>query len=141
MIRILIVEDNLERDRILRGWMPPGVRAVVARSAGAALGILKRDGSTAYAGIMLDYDLQDRCATDSDQHLSGQHVANALIQQCSRDIPILVHSMNVTHCSAMVRQLQASGFWVTRIPMAQLTSDALGAWIQEVQDNWSGLQS
>lgn len=89
---------------------------------------------------MLDYDLQDQCATESDRHLSGQHVAEALIQHCSRDIPILVHSMNITYCSAMVRQLKASGFWVTRIPMAQLTSEALGAWIEEVQDNWSGLQ-
>jgi hypothetical protein len=75
MTRILIIEDDANREARLKSWLPAEVRAVVATSPGKAIGILRRDSGVVYAGIVLDFDLQLRRATASDLHLSGHHVA------------------------------------------------------------------
>jgi CheY-like chemotaxis protein len=70
MIRILIIEDNKEQECLFSAWLPPDVRAVVAKSTGAALGIFKRDVDSAYAGILLDHDL------------SSAHTLGPMSQNC-----------------------------------------------------------
>lgn len=79
VLRILIVEDDPDRARRLQSWLPEGVRTVVVASAGRALGVLHRDRGSVYAGILLDHDLQEQAATDSDRHLSGSDVVDAII--------------------------------------------------------------
>lgn len=36
-VRILIVEDNLARETLLKSWLPEGVRTAVVTSAGSAV--------------------------------------------------------------------------------------------------------
>ena len=74
VFRPLIVEDDPDREQILRGWLPADVRAVVAASAGRALGILRRDQGRVFAGVVLDHDLQERPGSDVDRFLSGRDI-------------------------------------------------------------------
>ena len=58
--RILIVEDDSDRLREIKSWMPPDVFVSNVTDAGAAIGLIKRDRGRVYAGIMLDHDLQEQ---------------------------------------------------------------------------------
>jgi len=118
--------------------MPLDVKPVVAKSAGRAIGIIRRDRN-AYAGIVLDHDLQARSATSSDRHLCGQDVVDVIVQTISRDIPILVHSVNETQGPVMERQLLKAGFAVERIPMHVLTEESFNDWIEYVSETWLDL--
>jgi hypothetical protein len=82
--------------------VPQQVRPVVVTSAGKAMGLLARDRGNVYAGILLDHDLQQQTAASSDLHLSGEQVAEAVIQYDEKHITIVIHSigfeeMEVTH--------------------------------------------
>src|SRR5687768_5569283 len=70
--RLLIIEDDSEREARLIGWLIPGLRAVPVRGARRALGLLRRDGGNQLAGILLDHDL-DRIEPDS--RINGHDVA------------------------------------------------------------------
>ena len=130
--RILIIEDDPNREARLKSWLPADVRAVVAASAGKAIGILRRDSGLVYAGIVLDFDLQLRRGTASDLHLSGRDVALAITEYVSRDVQILVHSENTSKRSLMVYSLRLAGFDVTQVPMHLLTADRFCAWLAEL---------
>jgi CheY-like chemotaxis protein len=134
--RILIIEDDRERERILKSWLPPDVRTVVAGSGGRAIGILERDRGRVYAGILLDHDLQGRIATSTDRSLDGKDIVNMIVKNISKDVPILVHSMNVTQAPVMAQRLEKDGYSVTRIPMANLTKERLQAWVEEARAMW-----
>jgi CheY-like chemotaxis protein len=134
--RILIVEDNRERELRLRSWLPPEARPVVASSAGRAIGILRRDAGNVYAGVILDHDLQEQRVTDMDQYLSGQDVAQAIIQHLSRSVLILVHSVNTSQSPLMAIRLENAGFDVTQIPMTVLTQERLNDWMAGVRERW-----
>lgn len=95
-MRILIVEDNPHRERLLCSWLPPDMKPIVARSAGRAMGTLARDKGTVYSGIVLDHGLQERTATEADRFLSGQDIVDVILQCVSREVPILVHSVNAS---------------------------------------------
>ena len=138
VIRILIVEDDLDREKLLVSWLPPGVKAIVATSAGKAMGILRVDRSV-YAGIVLDHDLQARKAAESDRYLSGQDVTQAIIRHISRHVPVLIHSMNASQRAVISSQLQRAGFEVTTMPMDALTSELFRAWVDSVIENWRDL--
>jgi len=133
-LRILIVEDNEERKLRLCSWLPPDIRPVVAVSAGRAIGILSRDRGTVYAGVLLDHDLQEHGASEMDPFLSGQDVAQAIIQYLPRSVMILIHSVNASRSPVMALQLMKSGFDVTQIPMNILTEERLRDWIDEVRE-------
>ncbi len=135
MLRILLIEDDNGRVRIIREWLPEDVRLVHAGSAGRAIGILQRDRD-AYAGIMLDHDLQGQVATDMDFFLSGSNVVKTIIANVPSDTPVLVHSMNPEEAPKMVMTLTKSGFSVTRHPMSVLTKECLDEWLQEVRECW-----
>ena len=134
--RLLIIEDDHERERILKSWLPEDVKTVVAGSGGRAIGVLERDKGNVYAGILLDHDLQGRAATATDCSLDGKDVVNMIVKNISKNVPILVHSMNVTQAPVMANKLEKEGFCVTRIPMAILTKERLQEWVAEARAIW-----
>jgi CheY-like chemotaxis protein len=78
MIRILIIEDDNERVRTIKKWLPANVHLVHAGSAGRAIGILQGDRN-AYTGIMLDHDLRGQIVTEKDFSLSGSNVVKSIM--------------------------------------------------------------
>lgn len=135
MLRILLIEDDNGRARQIKEWLPEDVRLVHAGSAGRAIGILQRDRD-AYAGIMLDHDLQGQVATDMDFFLSGSNVVKSIITNVPNNTPVLVHSMNPADAPKMVQALTKAGFSVTRLPMVLMTKSGLIEWLQEVRESW-----
>lgn len=133
-MRILIIEDNTQREGLLCSWIPPDAKAVIARSAGRAIGILERDRGRVYSGIVLDHDLQEKPATETDRQLSGQDLVDRIICNVSWDVPILVHSVNASQGRVMVVRLQRQGYDVTHIPMSLLTAETFEEWIREVRE-------
>jgi hypothetical protein len=109
--------------------------AVIARSAGTAMGILKRDKRKVYAGIVLDHDLEKRPASESDLFLCGQDVVDAIIMNVSREVLLLIHSVNETQASVMHTMLEEAGFAVERIPMDVLTRESFNEWLDNVREN------
>ncbi len=61
---------------------------------------------------------------------------SAIIRYITKDIPILVHSMNVFRAPVMVRRLECADFDVTRIPMAELTEKKLFEWLEDARELW-----
>lgn len=142
--RILIIEDDNDRVEQFTAWLPGDVRLVHAGSAGRALGILQRD-SGAYAGIMLDHDLQGQIVTREDFLMSGSTVVSRLIEAVPPalrpDIPVLVHSMNPADAPRMVMRLTSAGFPVSRMPMSAMTKQYFLRWLDEVRDCWDDRES
>jgi CheY-like chemotaxis protein len=136
VFRILIVEDDADRTKILKSWLPEDVRTVVVTSAGKAMGLLARDRGNVYGGILLDHDLQMQTATEKDRFLCGNDVVNAVIANISRDVPIFVHSANVQQAPVMATRLENADFWVTRIPIYDLKKEQLLQWVEDVQELW-----
>ena len=134
-IRILVVEDNRLRLQTILDMLPGDIVPCVATTAGRAIGMVQRDRK-ALAGIMLDYDLQERTETAEDFTRSGADVAAVIARQVPRQVPVLVHTMSLAGSGEMSRELVSAGFSVTRIPMADLTPELLAGWIEEVRDNW-----
>ena len=138
--RILIVEDDPDRIEILKTWLPDDVMTVAVTSSGKAIGLLERDCGRVYAGIMLDHDLQEQVAAESDRYLCGQDVVDAITRNIQKDVPILIHSMNLSESPAMVRRLEGSGFQVTRIPFANLSRENLTDWMEDARELWEDWQ-
>ena len=134
-VRLLLIEDDSERVRIFTSWLPPDIRLVHAGSAGRALGILQRDRD-AFAGIMLDHDLQGQTITMEDSSLSGSDIVVRLITLVRPDIPVFIHSMNPALAPQMTKRLARAGFSVTRMPMAELTETQFIVWLEEVRECW-----
>lgn len=139
--RLLIVEDDPERMTLFRLWLPEDVLIVWAKSAGVALGIIRRDSGSIYGGIMLDHDLEKSVITDDDLMLSGTQVTDLMIQCISPDVPILVHSVNPSQGPRMVSQLKRAGFWVEFIPMHYLSREKLEEWLTEVLEIWESIHN
>ena len=131
-LRILIVEDDAIRESLLSSWLSSDIRPVVASSAGRAIGVLRLDSVSVYCGVILDHDLQQRVGTEMDAFLSGQDVANAIIQHLSRKAPVLIHSMNSSQSPVLVQLLRRAGFDVTQIPMGELSREKFCEWIEGV---------
>jgi CheY-like chemotaxis protein len=133
--RILIVEDDPDRIEKFRSWLPKDVRTNVVTSAGKAMGVLKRDPGRVYDGIMLDHDLQRQAVNKVDRSLSASDLVDSIIHCVSKDVPILIHSTNVTEAPFMAARLESARFWVTRIPMSALTQKRLLDWVVEVRES------
>ena len=136
IFRLLVIEDDPERVELFRRWTSKDIHIVWARSAGTALGLIRRDPGHVYGGIMLDHDLQQQAMTEDDLTLSGTDVARLIVQCISHDIPILVHSTNQTQAIGVVKQLEHSGFWVEHIPMYNLTKSQFQQWMEDAIDLW-----
>jgi len=125
---------------MLKAWLPDDARPVLVESAGKAIGLIKRDRGNVYAGIMLDHDLQESTVTDADRNLTGKDVVDTIIQYIPNNVPILVHSVNVTEGPAMVKRLEKLNYWVTRIPMSELNFTKCSEWVDEVRELWEEFQ-
>lgn len=134
--RLLVIEDDDQRVALFRSWLPDHVKLVVARSAGSAIGILQRDKGRVYAGILLDHDLQMQRLTELDRYISGMNAVETIINNISKEVPLLVHSMNQTRAPLMLERLKGAGFDVTQMPMAQLTRQFFLDWFEDVIELW-----
>jgi CheY-like chemotaxis protein len=137
-LRILLVDDERERQERLISWLPLGFRAVAADTAGRAIGIIRRDAGEVYAAILLDYDLGGRGAHSSSAVLCGEDVAGAISEFVSRRTRVLIHSNDRIHTPGLVRMLESAGFEVWRRPIAELTERELAEWLAEVRAEWEG---
>jgi CheY-like chemotaxis protein len=133
-LRVLVVEDNPFRTEVLQEFFPSDIRTTFARTAGNAIGILRRDPGSAWKGILLDHDLDEQAGAGDG--LCGRDVVTAILDHVSTDVPILIHSINPAGAAEMNRILERAGFCVTRIPMDQLTKDKLLEWVDEVREIW-----
>lgn len=136
IIRLLLIEDDNDRVELFKSWLPDEFRLVHAGSAGRALGVLQRDRN-AYAGLMLDHDLQEQVATQHDLLLSGSDVVSKIIELVRPETPILVHSMNPSDAPRMQKRLESAGFTVNRLPMAAMTEEYFKNWLEDVREYWS----
>lgn len=75
-------------------------------------------------------------AAKSDFYLSGEQVVVAITRYVAKDMPVLVHSVNVQRAPVMVSKLEAAGFDVTRISMDQLKKQQLLEWVEEAREIW-----
>ena len=134
--RILLVEDDQERADILISYLPKHIKVVQGSSAGRAIGIIRADhrnrkDKSPYCGIMLDHDLQEQLVCAEEGRLSGMNVVDAIINYVPRNVPILIHSMNLSEAPNMVKKLGSAGFSVTRIPMREMKSEKLVEWLRD----------
>lgn len=63
-------------------------------------------------------------------------VVKTIINNIIKDVPILVHSMNQTQGPLMADRLSKAGFYVTRMPMYQLTERIFKELLEEVIELW-----
>jgi CheY-like chemotaxis protein len=146
--RILLVEDDDRRVAHMMLLVPPWVRIVRASSAARAIGIIERDGDLrsdtppAYAGVMLDHDLDLQPINAADKAMNGTDVARALAARFSPDLPVFIHSTNSGGSAAMMDILRGRGFDVVRHSWMDL-QDApapLVHWFEEVLEIWKDSQ-
>ena len=135
IIRLLLIEDDNDRVELFKSWLPDEFRLVHAGSAGRALGVLQRDRN-AFAGLLLDHDLQEQVVTQHDRLLSGSDVVSKIIELVRPETPILVHSMNPSDGPRMQKRLERAGFTVNRLPMAAMTEEYFKNWLEEVREYW-----
>jgi CheY-like chemotaxis protein len=139
VLRLLLIEDDPDRIKLISDWLPSDVRLVVASSAGRAIGLLKtikRNEESPYAGLLLDHDLHQQIVTEVDRLLSGSNVLQFIIQYLPSDTPVLIHSMNFRRADDLLKKLRAAKFDVTRIPFSVLNKENLGEWLNDVRDMW-----
>ena len=135
-LRVLIIEDDDERVKRFREWLHDDVSIVHAKSGGRALGILERDRGTVYSALLLDHDLQQQPATSTDLELSGTKILAKIVQNIDNSVPVLVHSTNRSHGTAMVATLIERGFAVEHIPMDEITQQSFVDWFEYVREVW-----
>lgn len=133
-MRILLVEDFDRRLEYFREHTPPEFSLVEARSAGRALGILRRDRGRVYDGILLDHDLLEHLAAEGEERFSGSDVVLVIIAHVDTSVPVLVHSANSKRAIAMKDKLEAAGFDVTRIPFSEMTAVRYRGWLAFVRE-------
>ena len=100
------------------------------------MGILRKNMTEGIAGVMLDHDLEKQVLTDDDMSISGTDLINAITTSIRRQVPILIHSMNLSKSPAMVKRLTNHGYSVTRIKMEDLTKENFREWLEDVSDQW-----
>ena len=134
--RLLIVEDSDARVNKFREWIADPFRATYVRSAGRALKVLELDAGRVYAGILLDHDLDQAVADESERSLTGRQVVKRLVRTVDRDVPVLIHSVNPLGARMMEQSLVEHGFDVTRVPFFNLNRERLARWLEIVREEW-----
>ncbi|MCA1779073.1 MAG: hypothetical protein LC637_06765 [Xanthomonadaceae bacterium] len=134
--RLLIVEDSAERERLFREWIPDDFRITFVKSAGRALKVLELDAGRVYAGVLLDHDLDQAVALESELQLSGRQVVERMGRLIDPDVPVFIHSVNPLGARMMEQNLVEYGFDVTRVPFFQLDQARLGRWLAIVWEEW-----
>ena len=136
ILRLLVVEDSEARMELFREWIPEGFRATFVRSAGRAMKVLELDAGRVYAGILLDHDLDQAVADDSELVLTGRQVVDRLVRVVDRNVPVMIHSVNLLGARMMEQTLVAHGFDVTRVSFFQLDENRLVRWLEGVREEW-----
>ena len=126
---VLLVEDDDERAAKIEQCVPHEVRCVRARSAGAAIGILRRDKFT---GILLDFDLYR--SAHGDPRFTGESVAQAIYETQPRTCQIFVHSQNPTGGRRLFALLKEAGFSVEQFPWSSQATGPLTSWVRDLLD-------
>lgn len=126
---VLLVEDDDLRAKEIEPCVPREMRCVRARSAGAALGILRRDR---FAAILLDFDLYQ--TAHGDPQFTGETVAEAICETQTRDCQIFVHSQNPSGGRRVFDLLKHAGFSVEHVPWSSSAIEPLKCWLQDVLD-------
>ena len=123
---ILLVEDDPLRAKKIQACIPGGARCIWARSAGVAIGVLKRD---TFVCVLLDHDLVEKGPYISG--LNGQAVAEAICETQSRKTcRIFIHSQNSAGGTAMRQLLSEAGFDVERCSWCDEASVTLREWLE-----------
>ncbi|MBF0231787.1 MAG: hypothetical protein HQK65_01940 [Desulfamplus sp.] len=142
--RILLIEDNIKRINIFKQWVGRYTLLSIVSSAGAAMGMLRRDNNNrngrVYSGILLDHDLQEQAITVSDLSLSSTNLIDLIIENIENNVPILMHSMNEVQSITMKKRLEAAGFEVTQIPMQKLEKQAFDDWLKYCYELWEEIE-
>jgi hypothetical protein len=126
---LLLVEDDDQRAAAIKACIPPRIHCVWARSAGAALGVLRRDQ---FSGIMLDFDLYR--SAHADGHLTGESVAAVICETQDRHCEIFIHSQNPGGARKSFELLKQAGFSVEQCPWSPEAVRPLRAWLEELLD-------
>jgi CheY-like chemotaxis protein len=122
---ILLVEDNKDRAAKIKSLVPGGVRCVWCQSAGAAIGVLRRDR---FSCVLLDHDLE----SDPRVSLNGQAVAKMVCEtQSQASCSIFVHSQNSVGAAAMVNILRQARFSTTSCPWSEADAAVMREWLTE----------
>ena len=122
---ILLVEDDPSRAKKIQACIPRGARCIWARSAGVAIGVLKRD---TFLCVLLDHDLEQE---PYNSGLNGQAVAQAICETQSRKTcRIFIHSQNSAGGTAMRQLLSEAGFDVERCSWCDEASVILREWLE-----------
>ena len=124
---LLLVEDDDDRACEIKAFIPPEIRCVWAKSAGAALGVLRRDK---FSGILLDFDLYR--SSHSDRQLTGESVAVGICETQDRNCEIFVHSQNSAGGRKVFELLKQAGFPVERYPWSAEAVTRLRCWLKEM---------
>ena len=136
ILRLLVVEDSEARMELFREWIPEGFRATFVKSAGRAMKVLELDAGRVYAGILLDHDLDQAVADDSELVLTGRQVVDRLVRVVDRNVPVMIHSVTLLGARMMEQTLVAHGFDVTRVSFFQLDENRLVRWLEGVREEW-----
>jgi hypothetical protein len=126
---LLLVEDDDQRAAAIKACIPPDIHCVWARSAGAALGVLRRDR---FSGIMLDFDLY-RSAV-GDPQFTGESVAAGICETQSRHCEIFIHSQNPSGARKAFELLKQAGFSVEQHPWSAAAATPIRHWLEDLSD-------
>ena len=134
-IRLLVVEDDESRVEVFRSWtkrFPLPVAITWTRSAGAAIGVLRRDRGRVFDGLLIDHDLNTQCLTEVDAYLTGKDVVDAVVEFVDKGVPVLVHSGNTMEGPKLVARLLGAGFSVEYAPFTTMRYLQLQQWLRYV---------
>ena len=126
---LLLVEDDDQRAAAIKACIPPDIHCVWAKSAGAALGILRRDK---FSGIMLDFDLYR--SAHADGQLTGESVAAGICETQGRHCEIFIHSQNPSGARRAFELLKQAGFSVEQCPWSAEAAQPLKCWLEDLSD-------
>lgn len=125
---VLLVEDDPERAAKIQSCVPAEMRCIWARSAGVAIGILRRD---TFSALLLDHDLEPNSHTSG---LDGQAVVKIVCETQPRDTcSVFVHSQNRIGGPAMVTYLQQRGFKVERCSWCDEALPVIQEWLESIR--------
>ncbi len=134
-LRILMVENDASRDKAFNSWLADDTDTRLSRTptGNIAISMLQRDPPDAWAGIMLDYDLDE--FSKAVPYKCGWDVALAMARHTDKATPILVHSMNPGGSAQVSEYLRSSGFTaVTKTPFADMTETKFLDWLSTCRE-------
>ena len=119
--RILFLDDNPERAKVIRRRHPFAVCVTTATAAIAAL------SEGAWLTVYLDHDLGGEEHADSARADTGMEVVRWVVANRPAVRWFIVHSLNASARGAMVNELQAAGYRAEAVPFSVLRGGAVAS--------------